>query len=163
MREPHHVALTFRCLSRGCNGSATVGHLRIYQDGELIADDAKFASCLGQPLVPDAFNDEDWKLRPTPWQMGEEYDAGPLDRHLPGVAVVPVPSNFMLGTFDELVVWNVNLSDADVVVSAQGGLPRTEQINVRYTFDLDDAIECKDRSLWDNMSTCFGVNEVAGK
>ncbi len=161
MREPHHLAVTFRCLSRGGNGTGPVGHLKVYQDGKLIGNKPDFRSCMTLPLVPEAYHEDDWQNRPTPWEMGEEYDAGPLGGHLPGVAVVP--SNFMDATFDEFVVWNVSLSDAEILAVSQGHLPRTNDLNVRYSFDQDDKAECRERQLWDATATCFGINEAFGR
>ena len=51
MREPHHLAVTFRCLSRGGNGSGPVGHFKIYQDGKLIGDKPDFGSCMTLPCA----------------------------------------------------------------------------------------------------------------
>lgn len=161
MREPHHVAVTFRCLSRGGNGTRPVGHLKVYQNGKLIGNKPDTAACMTRPLVPEAYRDDDWRMRPTPWEMGQEYDGGPLGGHLPGVAVVP--SGFMHATFDEFVVWNASLSDAEILAVSQGGLPRPDEINVRYSFDQDDAAECTERKLWDATATCLGVNEASGR
>ncbi len=161
MREPHHLALTFRCLSRGGNGTGPVGHLKVYQDGKLIGNKPNFGACMTLPLVPEAYRDDDWGNRPTPWEMGEEYDAGPLGGHLPDLPLVP--SNFMDATFDEFVVWNASLSDAEILAVSRGGLPRTSDLNVRYNFDQDDAAECRERQLWDATATCFGINEAFGR
>ena len=159
--KPHHVALTFRCLSRGDNGTGPVGHLKMYQNGKLIGNEPNFRSCMTLPTVPDAYHDDDWRNRPTPWELGQEYDGGPLGGHLPGVAVVP--SNFVHATFDDFVVWNASLSDADVLAVSQGVLPRTSDLNVHYSFDQDDASECRERQLSDAKVTCFGINEAAGR
>ena len=133
----------------------------MHVNGKMIGRMENFPTCIDHPLVPYAWEEDYAPYRPTPWEMGQEYDGAPLNSHFPNVAVKP--SNWFHGTFDDLHVWNASLTQAELGEVAQGKMPRPSEQNVRFSFDLDDPTGCAERQLWDKTLECHGINEEKGR
>eukprot|EP00971_Amphidinium_carterae_P245837 4882545-Amphidinium_carterae.1 len=159
--KPHHLAVTMECLHPGSETIDTHGRLRMYIDGFLVSVSA-VEVCGDVFSHPLSFGEVDYvPLRPAPWELGSEYDRGPLDEHQQNVAVQP--SDFFNGVCDELIFWNTTLTVDEVSLSSNGGIPNPAAIVVHYTFDWDDAESCKQRQLVNPTLQCHGLNEEGMK
>ena len=159
--EAQHLTLTFKCLSRGNRTHGARGRLSLYRDAELLFWSEDFSGC---PDKDEAFSKEpqptDGRLPPlTPWEVGAEYDGGPWDEHLPGMAVKP--SNFLRAAFDDIHFYSAELTPAAVseLYSTQSVGSAAEELLFQYTFDSDDAETCRFRQLEKAGKRCFQINE----
>ena len=161
--QPHHVTLTFRCISRGNATHPAQARVTFFRNGQLLYDSSDFGAC---PDLESAYSDDlqptDGRLAPlTPWEVGSEYDSGPWDAHLPGMAVLP--SNFMRAAFDDIRLYSVELIPTEISrILASDFVDRDSALLFHYTFDTDDERSCRYRQLLSTNAasfSCFMLND----
>mmetsp|Transcript_18988 Transcript_18988/g.44264 ORF Transcript_18988/g.44264 Transcript_18988/m.44264 type:complete len:1820 (-) Transcript_18988:53-5512(-) len=153
-----HLGGTFECHFRGNSTSPPRATVTIYLNGRAIGHSDDLPACVTTPTNEEAY--DSWENRPTPWELGQEYDsAEEVGEHLPGLLVRP--SDHTNAVFDQVVFWNRSLSATEMLDVSRGNLPEDQIIH--YNFDLDDPAVCAERQLFDRSLQCLEVNEAMGR
>jgi len=160
--KAHHVMMTLKCLNREPTAARPASaRVTLYVDGMAIGRTEAFP-CFLKPLLPSDYDASvSPRMHPTPWELGEEYDAGEPNKHLPGVDVTP--SNFLTGILDDVAFWRGELSAGEAAEAAKGTRVQQDKTIVHFSFDTDDEATCKDRQLANGSITCHDINEEYGR